>query len=539
VLDRLLGLETEYAIRFAPSGQRRPTNERIFEAYATAVQGLVATRPGMRERELFLDNGGVIHYEAPPYASEDGLVEGATPECRGPSAALLYQRAQDALLVEATPIAAEALARAGYEGELGLLKNCRDAEGHHYGAQENYEVEIARGLGLAIWRAGIAALLPLIIAGTLLTWALVVGLLAVAIPVVLVAVLAGVVLGERRSAAVARVLFGRPIRRTITLAVWWLERAIWEPIVVGFLLLFRAVAFRRVRRALLPFLVTRPIFTGAGTLDRDRFVLSEKALAARRLCRVSIGPTLAIFDAGNLCKHLTSLSHLELARYLSLFRRKQRLQLGLSDSNMAQCAEYLKVATTSLVIDLALAGALDDLPRLGRPIRTLGRVIRDPDLGFALETQRGYVERAGRFVRAHAAPSLEAIEVVERWSETLDALARDPAELFGCVDWVTKRHLIEGAGQTAAERKKVDLKYHELGTGYFARIESAGLAPMLVTAEEAIAAQREPPPASPARARARVMRELADAAAKVRVSWDRVRVGKRFGGRVIRLDEYR
>ncbi|HEX7838194.1 MAG TPA: proteasome accessory factor PafA2 family protein, partial [Kofleriaceae bacterium] len=199
-MDRLVGLETEYAIRFSPApGRKRPTNARVFQAYAAAVAGLVATRPGMRDDELFIANGGAIHYEAQLRAFNDGLVEGATPECRGPSEVLLYQRAQDALLTEATPIARDALARAGYRGELGLLKNCRDAEGHWYGAQENYELEIARGPLLWVWRAGIAALGPMVVVATLVTWAVVLAVLAGGlVPGELVAAIVGLALGAER-----------------------------------------------------------------------------------------------------------------------------------------------------------------------------------------------------------------------------------------------------------------------------------------------------------------------------------------------------
>lgn len=539
MMNRLVGLETEYAIRFAPAvGTRRPTNERVFEAYAAAVQRLVDTRPGMRDQELFLANGGALHYECQPIALDDGLVEAATPECRGPSDALLYQRAQDALLAEATPLAEDALTRAGYPGELGLLKNCRDADGHWYGAQENYELEVASGPLLWIWRAGLAALFPLTVAGTIVTWALACALLAILVCGAILVGLVSLTLGaERRAAVLPRI--GALGERFIVVFAVGAERAVWEPIALGFLLLYRAVAFRRVRRALLGFLVTRQVFTGAGTLVDDRLALSEKAVAVRRMCRISLGTALAIFDAGNLCKHLMALEGLRLSRYLALFRRRQRFQLGLSDSNMAQGAEYLKVATTSLVLDLAEAGVLDDLPPLAAPVRTVHRVARDPDLGFAIAVQREYLVRAERFVREHPSPSLEAGEVLARWREVLDALARDPEALFGTVDWVTKRHLIERAGAGPAERKKIDLKYHELGAGYFAQLERAGFTPVLVSAAEAEAAWCRPPSDSPARARARVMRELAAEAARVRMTWDHVRVGGRFTGRVIRLDDHR
>ena len=41
------------------------------------------------------------------------------------------------------PAAERELSSRGFPGQLGLLKNCRDARGHCYGAQENYDAQIA------------------------------------------------------------------------------------------------------------------------------------------------------------------------------------------------------------------------------------------------------------------------------------------------------------------------------------------------------------------------------------------------------------
>src|SRR5207253_416696 len=128
----------------------RPGNDLIYAAIAEAVRSLVITKSGERGRDsgrdqLFLENGGAMYYEFFPHAQQGGLLEASTPECRGPSQALLYQRAQESLLLRALPLAQARLRGLGHDGELGLLKNGRDGEDHVYGAQENYEVEIARG----------------------------------------------------------------------------------------------------------------------------------------------------------------------------------------------------------------------------------------------------------------------------------------------------------------------------------------------------------------------------------------------------------
>jgi hypothetical protein len=565
MFDRLLGLETEYAIRWSSDvGRRRPAHDLVHTALGIVIASRMAAREGTRtslHQQLFLENGGAIYYEFLPRAPSEGLIEASTPECRGPSELLLYQKAQERMLIEALPGANELLRSQGYFGELGLLKNCRDALGNVYGAQENYEVELASGPALLVYRIALASLLPVIVLTSLfallfsLTWLVLLGIPFVLLLGVLIALT--LVLPRRTdafekffmdamSAALRGTLHGLNLVGTVCMA----------PVALVYALLYRGCCCRRVRRDALGFLLSRSIFTGAGTLDPQTgtFGLSEKGPAMRRLVRLTSLPVdRSIFDIGHLTKSVFSITNLELRPLGRLFRRRQRLQLGLSDSNLAQTAEYLKIATTSLVIDMAEAGLLRDLPRVRRPIRALRRLIGDPELKAkvacsdgversALELQRLYLERAREFVASSATPSLEAREVVRLWAETLDALEHDPASLFGRIDWVSKRGLLETSGRDLdlAERQTIALKYHELGVGYFAELEREGLAPKLVEADEVARAMTQPPQSSPARRRSDLVRSLATEGVRALVSWDQVEI-RREGERrqVIRLDDYR
>ena len=112
-----------------------------------------------------------------PIGSNDGLLESATPECRGASQLLLYQRAQEAVIQRALPLARARLAARGFDVDLAVVKNSRDADGHVFGTQENYEVEIARGWRLLLYRSGLAVLLPVI--ALLLVLSVIAGVLAI------------------------------------------------------------------------------------------------------------------------------------------------------------------------------------------------------------------------------------------------------------------------------------------------------------------------------------------------------------------------
>jgi proteasome accessory factor A len=199
------------------------------------------------------------------------------------------------------------------------------------------------------------------------------------------------------------------------------------------------------------------------------------------------------------------------------------------------------------------AGALDGLPRLRDPVAALHAISADPGLQArvaikggepmrAIDIQRAYIERAHQFVHQASPLSLEAVEVVKRWREVVDLLDSDAGALFGRIDWVTKKQLVNidiGGDVEHVTRKKIDLKYHELDVGYFARLEQRGLAPRLVSDDEIERALREPPSRSPAQIRSLIIRNLGRRDEKVRVSWSDVRIGGPLRGTVIRLDDYR
>ncbi|MCB1054172.1 MAG: hypothetical protein KDD11_01505, partial [Acidobacteria bacterium] len=72
-LRRLMGLETEYALRF--SGPSHPGNDRLYRAILGAVSSLVHTRPGdgiASKEQVFTENGGAFYYEHLPHAPDGG-----------------------------------------------------------------------------------------------------------------------------------------------------------------------------------------------------------------------------------------------------------------------------------------------------------------------------------------------------------------------------------------------------------------------------------------------------------------------------------
>ncbi len=518
--------------------------------------------PGERtgQDQLFVGNGGSLTYEFLPSAMDGGLLEAATPECRGPLQLLVYQRAQEALLERALPAAQRALAAKGHPGELGLLKNCRDAEGHVYGAQESLEACLASGPALWALRLAMLALLPPLVPLIVIFWIAMGTMMLVGLPVaVLYAVFAGLRAGslseedEELADRASEEAIGRALRRWGRTAMW-VEIVLILPVAVPWLLALRAFAFRRIRAGITTFLITRPILTGTGTLEADgAFGLSEKGPSIKRLCRLTgLPPDRAVFDFGNLIKPLIGVLAFRLRGPRSLWSGRQRLQLGLSSSNRADSAELIKVGVTALLVDAAEAGGLDDAPQLADPIGALHALITDPTLQTrlrlrdgreltALELQRWYLDRATRWHRDHPTPAVDAVLILRVWRESLDGLEQDPTALSGRLDWVTKRELLAASKDriSAEARKKIDLRYHELGpAGYFSQLQANELTVRIVQPEAIEQAITTPPARSPAIQRARLLRELQDTD-RVRVAWDRIRIGRGLRAEVIPLDRFR
>lgn len=572
----LIGQETELAIRFEPkAGVEHPGNKVIFEFLSIAIKSLIKTRPGKRnfiQEQFFTENGGAIYYEHHPQSLKKGLIEFATPECSSAQELILYQRAQERLLIDALPVARSLMAGEGFEGELSLLKNSRDFEGNTYGSQENYDCNIAGGPGLFWLKVGLIAYLPLSLLTKLIYVIFLVPFIFIVFILKVFLEILGLAAGPNAEGSELR-----PWRRRLRA---WLKRmdldtADTEEFLLRFeysifyplfwlsykplIILYNLLAFRKARKALTAFVVSRIIYTGAGSLlDQQRFILSEKSLAISGYLRRSIHRNdKPLFDCGNLIKEY-ELSAWEffVARWGSLgslFAGRQRLQVSFSDSNRCQLAEFLKLGVTDLIVQMSDAGFLDDAPQLEDPVEALRTITEDLDLKqkvvmkkadieamSALEIQRWYLARAQEFVGSQAVESMENRDILRLWQETLDKLEQDPLSLLGRVDWITKRYLLETSGAELEfwERKKIDLRYHELGEGYYDKMRHRGLTLDLHENDAIEKAVREPSSPDRVRMRSRLIKSVALKDQFMTVSWSQVKLG-RWRPRLIRLDDYR
>lgn len=566
VLERLIGLETEYAAYYEPinDNDSAPSGSEIFRHLSKRLSWQLPVAPSHHSDRVFLANGGSISVESAIVGNGElsGLLEGATPECRSPSALVAHQIAQDEMFEEH-------LQSGPWQGKLRLLKNSADAAGHIYGVQENYEMEIAQGWRLFLFRSLMVALFPLV----LLYWAAA-GLWLGAIQLFC----RGIWFCQRTSQSLRKRWAGRseavesrdrlveetePLVSTpeeadeelkefpysgiaLRFAVTGL-RVLHAPLAGLLTLILKATVLRQQRSKLSAFFATRVILDGAGHLDQGgRFWLGAKASVIDRW--IGLGGYWGgrpVFVFGHWLKMLCTPQRNPWPLLKKMLQSRQRVQVALGDSAMSPASQYLRAGITSLVMDwLEHQGESEPAPRLVDAMDAMKSVARDEWLiakfkdtkgktWTALEVQRYYLVEVREFLQRSWQVPAEAWRIIRLWQDALDALQRSKheeagkKELLGKVDWASKRWMLQQVADDASwsVRKKVDLRFHELSEeGYYRKLTSAMGRPGLISREKIQQAKRLPPSDTPASKRGYLIREFSGCDAEVTAGWDYVRV---------------
>ncbi len=268
-------------------------------------------------------------------------------------------------------------------------------------------------------------------------------------------------------------------------------------------LVARAIPFERVAKALLPFLVTRPIFAGAGKVGAE----NQTALAVYQISqRADFFETL--MDLNTMVKrpiiNTRDEPHADPVKY-------RRLHVIAGDVNMAECSTYLKVGTMGIVLDMiednwALPSIdLDDAVMAIKAVSRDLEVKADLKLAdgraiTAIALQRAYLKAAQDYYASHEL-TLPVKELKARWGQTLDKLDNCPRDFVRELDWVAKRDLIEsyvdrkGCGWEDPRVAMMDLQYHDVRPekGLFFTLERANRVERIVMEEEVRHAEMNAP----------------------------------------------
>lgn len=304
-------------------------------------------------------------------------------------------------------------------------------------------------------------------------------------------------------------------------------------------------AMDRIRN-IIPFLVTRQIFAGAGKVVSA----GSSGKFGYQLTQRSDFIDRVFSDRTSHVRGIINLRKREISRQ----GQARRLHVIFGDSNMCEYAIVLKIGVTSILLTLLEEGRLNGIPALSSAVEALRDIsgcmgaqveLEGGKRRFsALDIQRIYLEKAYQFYSGRKASELEE-ETLNRWSQTLDGLESlkvsqtngklydDPAELKRKLDWVLKLWVVnhtaehKGSDLDCRTARLLDLRYHDLDpqTGLFQRFERLDLVDRVVEQEQVEAAMMEPPRDTRAWLRGTIIRNSMNRNVEISIeTWDRIRI---------------
>ncbi len=267
--------------------------------------------------------------------------------------------------------------------------------------------------------------------------------------------------------------------------------------------------FHRTVDVLIPFLVTRQIFLGAGKLTQTP--RGTAFSIAQRADHIWEGVSSATTRSRPIINTRDE-PHADAERY-------RRLHVIAGDSNMSEYATFVKVGTMVALLQMIERDVVFRDLTLENPIRAIREVSHDMTCTrkiklangrelSALDIQWEYLDRAMRFARSPGFPP-EVQRAIDRWEHLLTGLEKDPLTLDREVDWVMKYRLLDRYSETRglpmsdARLSMMDLSYHDVDRtrGLYYLLERNGRAERVVTDEQIADAVKHPPQTTRARLR--------------------------------------
>jgi proteasome accessory factor A len=243
--------------------------------------------------------------------------------------------------------------------------------------------------------------------------------------------------------------------------------------------------------ALLAFLATRQIFTGAGRVGQanplafDFEVPTAEETVEFQLSQRADHIVNDIYQWVQFNRAIINARDEPLADY----RKYRRLHLLIGDSNMSPFANALKIGTTACILTLLETGCLPNDLTLADAVQATRGISRDPTQRWLVELENGKTIAAldvqwqlHALAEKHLGGANDETDwLLESWSYTLDALPNKPEALIGGVDWISKRWLLEsfmGAENLRWDDpwlQSLDLEYHNIdpARGLFFGLEPA------------------------------------------------------------------
>jgi len=286
--------------------------------------------------------------------------------------------------------------------------------------------------------------------------------------------------------------------------------------------------FSHYAEVLIPFLVSRQIYTGAGkVLQSARGAMYSIAQRAEHIWEGVSSATTRSRPIINTRDE----PHADAERY-------RRLHVIVGDSNMSEYTSFLKVGVTALLLRMMEdpAVVLRDLT-LENPIRAIREISHDITCtrrvrlangreASAFEIQAEYLERAQRFADTNDLNDEEK-QALAMWEHCMRGIEQDPLTLSKEIDWVIKYHLLEryqakhNLELSDPRTALLDLQYHDVNQsrGVFYLLQRNGLVERLLKDEDVETAIEQPPQTTRARLRGDFVRQAKEKKRDYTVDW--------------------
>ena len=280
--------------------------------------------------------------------------------------------------------------------------------------------------------------------------------------------------------------------------------------------------------ALLPFLISRQLISGAGkVLETPRGTIYSLSQRADHMWEGVSSATTRSRPIINTRDE----PHADSESY-------RRLHVIVGDSNMSEMTTMLKVASMEFVLRMLESGFLKRDFTLDNPIRAIRDVSHDitgrgvitlssGQTMTALELQGEYLRLAKEFSKDHDLSAIEQ-QALELWERVLVAIETENYSLINKdIDWAIKKNLLEnymekhGLDLTSPRIAQLDLMYHDItqSRGLFYLLERKGMANRISTDAEVLEAKTIPPQTTRAKLRGDFISAAQEKNKDISVDW--------------------
>ena len=306
--------------------------------------------------------------------------------------------------------------------------------------------------------------------------------------------------------------------------------------------------FSRSTDVLIPFLVSRQVYAGAGKVLQT--ARGAMYCIAQRAEHIWEGVSSATTRSRPIINTRDE-PHADAERF-------RRLHVIVGDSNMSEYTTFLKTGATAIVLrmleedrspwrDLSLENPIRAIREISHDMtcRRKVRLANGRELS-AVEIQAEYLARALKFAAKRGLPDEEQ-QALDMWEHCMTHLENDPLKLRTEVDWVIKYHLLEAFRErhdlplTHPRVALVDLAYHDVtrSRSLYSLLERRGQVDRIIDDDAVEVAMSTPPQTTRARLRGAFIKRAKEKKRDYTVDWVHLKLNDQAQRTVLCKDPFK